>query len=597
MKKIAIVTVDFNGHKDTDELLASIQKLGTKSLEVMCLVVDNGSDISVRDTISKYPGVVWMQTGKNLGFAGGFNRGMKYAKEWGADFVLIINNDTLLPDKNLLQNLLSVFENHPKAGLVSPKIYFAPTFEFYKKKYLKENEGKVIWYAGGRFDWDNIRSIHRGIDEVDNGQFDKTEKTDLISGCCILVKREVMENVGYFEEKLFSYYEDADWIQRVKKAGYEMYYDGTTNIYHKVSRTAVIGSPWSDYLITRNRLWFGLKYASLRTKFALIRESIRFLISGRSAQKDGVIDYFRGVWGWKRAKQPEKVNYPLELSVVVINYKTTKLTLQLLKSIYDDTKSPDAHDKKSGFNSETSEVVVLDNSPEDSCKNEVISIYPQVKFISNKVNNGFAAGNNQLIDYSLGKNILLLNSDIEVKTNGIGYLLSAAEELGDRAIYAGRLFFDDGKLQDSCFKLPTPWRAFEQYFLNIKSSYFMSAPTGENTVKVEGAVMASYLIPRNVLNEIGNLQESTFMYFEDIEYARRAKKNSIPVYYVPKSEFIHYHGQSSKQAGLATSNERLIKAAKWYHGPFEYFLVTAVLWAGQKWGRVSSPVSRWKNES
>jgi GT2 family glycosyltransferase len=124
----------------------------------------------------------------------------------------------------------------------------------------------------------------------------------------------------------------------------------------------------------------------------------------------------------------------------------------------------------------------------------------------------------------------------------------------------------------------------------------MFAPGGKEVSQVEGTVMACFLIPLCVINEIGILQEATFMYFEDIEYCRRAKKNNIPVYYVPSAEFIHHHGQSSKKAGLDLSNERLIKAAKWYHGSFRYALVTAVLWAGQKFGRVVTPTSGWKKE-
>lgn len=587
MTKVAIVTVDYNGHKDTDELLKSVQKLNTEGLETLILVVDNGSDTSVKETVSKYSGVVWMQTGKNLGFAGGFNRGMKYSKEWGADYVLIINNDTLLPDKNLLKNLLSVFKENPKAGLVSPKIYFAPKYEFYKEKYTKKDEGKVIWYAGGSFDWDNVRSIHRGIDQVDKGQFDKTEKTEFTSGCCVLIRREVLEKVGYFDEKLFTYYEDADWVERIKRAGYEQWYVGNTFIYHKVSRTATIGSSFSDYLITRNRLWFGMKYADIKTRFALFRESTRLLISGRPAQQEGLMDFFFGVWGWKHAKQPEKIEYPLELSIIIINYKTTDLTLKLLKSIFDT---------KSGFDNIKGEVIVLDNSPDVPCKKEVMTKYPQVKFISNKENNGFAKGNNQIINYSLGKNILMLNSDIEVKPGAITEILEATKEKGERAIYSGRLFFPDGTLQDSCFWLPTPWHAFEEYFLKRKRKYFMYSILGKNIEKVEGTVMACYLIPRKVINQIGILEEETFMYFEDIEYARRAKNSNIPIYYVPNAEFIHYHGQASKKAGVELSNERLVKASKWYHGSINYFLVTAVLWAGQKWGKVTSPESHWKKE-
>lgn len=588
MKKIAIVTADFNNHIDTKEFLESRKNLDAKNFEILWLVVDNGSDVSVRETVSQFPDVTWMQTGKNLGFAGGFNRGMRYAREWGADFVLIINNDTLFQDKNLLNNMIKIFEEKPNAGLVSPKIYFAPEFEFYKEKYKSLDKGKVIWYAGGDFDWDNVRSIHRGIDEVDGGQFDKTEKTKFTTGCCVLIKGEVLDNVGYFEEKLFAYYEDADFIERIKNAGYEQWYVGSTYIYHKVSRTSGIGSSWSDYLITRNRLWFGFKYANFKTKFALLREAVKLLITGRFAQKEGVIDYFKRIWGWRDAKQPSKVEYPLRLSIIVINYKTTKLTLQLLKSIYN---------RKSGFDQSKHEVIILDNSPDEPCKTDVLTKYPDVKFISNSVNNGFAGGNNQMINYSLGENILLLNSDIEVKPKGLTNMLKAVDKYGSRSIYSGKLFFGDGRLQYSCFLLPTPWHAFEEYFLKRKGKYFMFAPTDSKPVKVEGAVMACFLIPRVVINEIGLLQEETFMYFEDLDYCRRAKKNGIPIYFVPDAQFIHYHGQSSKKAGLDLSNERLVKASKWYHGKIKYFLVTSVLWAGQKFGRITTPVAEWKKES
>jgi len=593
--KLAIVTADYNNHKDTGEFLASGKKLDLKNFEVLWLFVDNGSDTSVKETVERYPGVVWIQTGKNLGFAGGFNRGMRYAKEWGADYVLIINNDTLFGDRDLVNKLENVLRNNPKAGIVSPKIYFAPSFEYYKDRYTKKDEGNVIWFAGGKFDWNNIHSVHRGLDEVDSGKYDKTEKAGLVSGCCVLTKREVLEKVGYFEEKLFAYFEDNDWTQRVKNAGFEQWYCGGTHIYHKVSRTAGIASSWTDYLHTRNRIWFAMKYASLRTKFAIFREAVKFLAVGRPAQRDGVIDYFKGVWGWKNAKQPENPEYPLELSIIIINYKTTKLLLQLLKSIYKKDFSGFSEVKGGA------EVIVLDNSPDEPCDKEVLKAYPNIKFISNKVNNGFSGGNNQMIDYSLGKNILLLNSDIELKKSGITNLMKALYKLGERAIYGGRLFFGDETLQDSVYNLPTPWHAFEQYFLYKKGSYFMYAPKGKKLTQVEGAVMACFLIPRSVINEIGKLQEATFMYFEDIEYCRRAGKYGIPVYYVPDAEFYHYHGQASKKAGVSLSTERQVKAAKWYHGMLEYSMVTFVLWVGQKWekitGRFVTPMSRWKKET
>jgi hypothetical protein len=282
------------------------------------------------------------------------------------------------------------------------------------------------------------------------------------------------------------------------------------------------------------------------------------------------------------------ISYPLELSIIITNFKTTKLLLQLLKSIYS---------KDSGYYQiNGAEVIVLDNSPDEPCKSEVLAAYPKVKFIANPENNGFSAGNNQMISYSLGKYLLLLNSDILVKPHALQNFLQTVHKYGDRAIYGSRLYFPDGQIQDSCYRLPTAWRAFEEYFLGRKGSYFMSAPKGKEVIQVEGVVMASILIPRSVIDEIGSLQEATFYYFEDIEYCRRAKKHGIPIYYVPDAEFIHFHGQAAKKAGVSLSQQRLVTAAKWYHGWLNYALVTAVLWSGQKFGRVFTPKSRWMDE-
>jgi GT2 family glycosyltransferase len=590
MTKVAIVTVDYNDHKDTREFLDSAKNLDQDGLEVLWLVVDNGSDTPVNEIIDNHPDVIWLQTGQNLGFTGGFNRGMEYAREWGADYLLIINNDTLFGDKLLIKKMLQVLQENPGSGIVSPKIYFAPGYEFHKSRYTKKDKGKVIWYAGAGFDWDNVMTVHRGIDEVDSGKYDQAEKISFSTACCLLVKREILDKVGYFDEKLFCYFDDVDWVHRINLAGYSQWYAGNTYIYHKASRTAGIGSPFTDYLHTRNRLWFGLKYAPAKTKLALLREAGRMLLAGRSAQKDGVLDYSRGIWGWKEAKKVPDVSFPLELSVVIVNYKTTDLLVRLLKSIYDP---------KSGFGRIRGggEVIVLDNSPDQPCKEAVLSAFPQIKFISNSVNNGFSAGYNQLIHYSLGKYLLLLNSDIGFKPGGITELLKAVNEMGDRAVYTGKLYFSTGEEQDSCFNLPTVGRAFSQYFMNQPGSYFMFTPKGTRPVKVEGSVMACFLIPRRVINEVGELSEETFMYFEDIDYCRRCRSKGVPVYFVPGAKFIHHHGQASKQAGLDISNRRLVQAAKWYHGWLKYHLLTLVLWAGQKFGRVTTPVSRWKAET
>jgi hypothetical protein len=124
----------------------------------------------------------------------------------------------------------------------------------------------------------------------------------------------------------------------------------------------------------------------------------------------------------------------------------------------------------------------------------------------------------------------------------------------------------------------------------------MFLPKGNEPVKVDGGVMADFLIPRKVINKIGILNRKLFMYFEDIDYCRRLKKAGIPVYYVPKAEFYHHHGATAKKIGKPAINTQIIESSKIYHGKFYYSLITALLWFVQKLDIVMAPKSRWEKE-
>src|SRR3989344_5279680 len=202
MKKIGVITVDYNNHKDTLEFLKSARNIFIPGFEIKIIVVDNGSDKFIGTEIEKlFSNIEVLQTGSNLGFAGGYNFGIKYALAWGADYLFVVNNDTVLPDQTIFKKLVDVFKKYPKAGMVAPKILFAPGYEFYKARYSEKETGRVIWYAGGYFDWGNISATHRGIDEVDRGQYDEIKEVSFISGCCFLAKREIFEKAGFFDDK------------------------------------------------------------------------------------------------------------------------------------------------------------------------------------------------------------------------------------------------------------------------------------------------------------------------------------------------------------------------------------------------------------
>ncbi len=304
-KRVFVVVLNWNRADDTLECLRSISDLHLPNTSLTVVVVDNAStDDSVeRIKKGKWPfNFVVLKNSRNLGFAAGNNVGIDYSLKSGADYVMVLNNDTIV-NKNLLDNLISSFDcKNKKVGVVSPKIYFAKGFEFYKNRYSENDLGRVIWYAGGRIDWNNVFGINVGVDEVDKGQFDKEVETDFATGCCSLFSALALKRVGLYDKRYFMYFEDVDLSVRLKKVGYKVLFNPKGMVFHKVAQSSGIGSDLNDYFITRNRLLFGMKYAPIRSKIALIRESFRFLVSGRKWQKVGVIDFYRGNFGkgsWK----------------------------------------------------------------------------------------------------------------------------------------------------------------------------------------------------------------------------------------------------------------------------------------------------------
>lgn len=294
MKHVFISLLNFNGKKNTLNCLESLGNIKKDNFRLTIVVVDNASseEFDLKSGTVKDITLVVIKNKENLGFAGGHNVAIRHALKNKADYVLVINNDVYV-DKNFIAELLRIAEENDNVGILSSKIYFAPGFEFHKDKYSQKQQGKVIWYAGGKMDWKNVIGHHRGVDEVDKGQFDKIEETELATGCCMLIKKEVFEKVGIFDDRYFLYYEDSDLSIRAKNKGFKIIYVPTSVIWHNNAGAAGgSGSVLQDYYITRNRLLFGFRYAQIRSKLALFRESLKLLFKGRKWQKKGVLDYY-----------------------------------------------------------------------------------------------------------------------------------------------------------------------------------------------------------------------------------------------------------------------------------------------------------------
>jgi len=226
--KISFIIVNWNGWKDTLECLDSIAKINYPDYKV--IVVDNGSiDESVqklKDWLESNKSVMdykLLINGYNAGFAGGNNVGVKYALEQKSDYILLLNNDTIVaPD--FLDKLIETTESDEQYGIAGPKIYF-------------ESDKTRIWFGGGYFSWFG-GGRHLEYDTIDKNPDDrKTKEVDYMTGCCFLIRSEAIEKIGLMNENFFLYYEDTEWSLRAREQGYKIIYVPSSHIWHKVSRS------------------------------------------------------------------------------------------------------------------------------------------------------------------------------------------------------------------------------------------------------------------------------------------------------------------------------------------------------------------------
>jgi GT2 family glycosyltransferase len=285
---VSIIILQYNSDHFTRECLESLSKMSTKSVLFNIVVVDNFSKTPF--SLENAPqNTTLLRTEANLGFTGGNNFGIEYAfKHHNPDYILLLNNDTIVSPQ-FLDRLVEFAQTHQKVGAVCPKIYFEKGYEFHKDEYSPDQLGKVIWFAGGSIDWKNVYGFHRGVDEVDRGQFDlptiKRSKDqmpyygyqtmDFASGCCVLFPTKVLKEVGLFDDSYFLYWEDTDLSMRIKKAGYELYFCHESIIWHKnAGSSGGSGSKLQQQYQKRNRLKFALRYAPLRSKLAVLKASL-----------------------------------------------------------------------------------------------------------------------------------------------------------------------------------------------------------------------------------------------------------------------------------------------------------------------------------
>jgi GT2 family glycosyltransferase len=299
MPRVAIIVLNWNGLVDTLECLESLSHLDYPAYEVM--VVDNGStDGSVPAIRARCSKVTIIETGKNLGYTGGNNAGLRYALAHQAGYFLLLNNDTeVAPD--FLRQLVEVAEADPRIGAVGPTVYY-------------HDLPNVIWSAGGAIDWRRGSTRMVGLDERESGQFGiEPRSVDFVTGCAMLVRRAVVEHVGILDERFFAYYEEAEWCVRIARVGYKVVHVPRAKVWHKISPLAQEDSPIVHYYMTRNQLLF-LKATGASWwvwGYVLLIEYLRTLISWsvrprwrhkqpmRKMMWRALADALRGRWGMR----------------------------------------------------------------------------------------------------------------------------------------------------------------------------------------------------------------------------------------------------------------------------------------------------------
>lgn len=257
-----------------------------------------------------------------------------------------------------------------------------------------------------------------------------------------------------------------------------------------------------------------------------------------------------------------------DLSIIIVTYRSEHEISVLLDSL----KKPS---KKLSL-----EVIVLDNaSPDRSyevAKNHILKPIA----IQNGENLGFSKAINLGIKKSQSDYVLLLNPDTQIKNDALEKLLDFARSQPNLGAVAPRLVSPDGKPQASVFHFPTIWNAIRKDFFGCSTCFGKYLPSNRLQI-VDCAVMAALLIPKTALLKVGLLDERFFMYYEDIEFARRLKKAKLPLYYYPKAKVLHIHGASGGFVYHAKSP--LLASATIYYGSYYSRLLNFTLWVGHKW--------------
>lgn len=291
---VGIVTVNHNGAAFIGEFMESVRSIAYPNFHL--IAVDNAStDGSTDELIRAFPGAVIIRCEENRGFAGGNNVGIDYCLDHGFDYVLFLNNDTVVTE-SFLATLLNAADGRT---MVVPKILY----------YFDHS---LISTHAGDFDWNLGRFRHTYHGRPDGPATSRYRDLQTASFCCLLAPSQVLRDVGCLDERFFMYYEETDFLRRALDRGYRLRYVPEAVIYHRESASSGGGwmTPFKHYYAIRNRLYLVKRHSRSRFRFALftlyfwatrlpylLRHLLRRDWNMLRAMLLAVVDYYRGRMG------------------------------------------------------------------------------------------------------------------------------------------------------------------------------------------------------------------------------------------------------------------------------------------------------------
>ncbi len=458
---VSIIVLSWNNIESTTSCLESLKKLSYKNKEI--IFVDNGSTDGSKEFLSKQKNIRYVDLPKNLGFTGGHIEGLKHAE---GQFIAIINNDLLIDD-SWIEKCLETFSRQKDAAAVGGRSYAWDGKEKNPKK------------VGAFSSFQEVDSLGGYTKTLLNGEYERP--VDGISGAALMIKKDIIDKVGYLDDTFFAYYEETDLIARFIRAGYRAYYNPEAIVWHEVAGSSKGGeeSYFYLYMMHRNRYMFGLKNFDNeylpRFKKNYTKEFISSLsryIRHRS-DIDARARVNAYVWNMKHKeetlrKREKSISLgktynkklpsylPKDITIIIPCYNYAKYVSQAIDSALNQTVSP-------------TKIIIINDGSTDNSLDEIVKYksHPLIEVIDQK-NQGVIKTKNKGIGLSRTYWTLFLDADDTLDIKALEKMLQKAEEKPTDVIYSDMQLFGAGRGYFSARNF-SPYGLVSQNFINNSS--------------------------------------------------------------------------------------------------------------------------------